>query len=85
MVSRGRKENLSWHFATRRWTEIPPLLREQAQEHFVFNLDEPRALKACRDMGLDDEQVRRLPVGHFLHRVRSRGSHHHPGVLTACG
>ena len=84
VVSRGRKESLSWHFACRRWVEIPPLLREQASEHYVFNLDEPRALAACAAMGLDPATVRTLRVGEFVHRVRGRGNHKHAGALSAC-
>ena len=84
VVARGRKEGLSWHFACRRWVEIPPLLREQASEHFIFNMDEPRALQACAAMGLDPFDVRNLRTGEFLHRVRGRGNHKHAGALTPC-
>lgn len=85
VVARGRKEGLSWAFGTRRWTEIPPLLREQAQELAVFNLDDPGALRVAANMGLDPQQLRTLRVGEFVHRVRGKHAPHlHRGALSAC-
>lgn len=85
VVARGRKEGVSWAFGTRRWTEIPPLLREQAQELAVFNLDSDGALRIARDMGFDPAQLRKLRVGEFHHRVRGQAAPHlHRGLLTPC-
>lgn len=85
IVQRGRKENVSWMFATRRFVEIPPLLREQAHELALFNLDEPRAIRVAEQLGFDGDELRKLGVGEFYHRVRGKGAPHlHRGTLTSC-
>lgn len=85
IVQRGRKENLGWMFATRRFVEIPPLLREQASELCLFNVDEPRAVRVAEQLGFDGAALRQLKVGEFYHRVRGQGAPHlHQGALSAC-
>lgn len=70
----------------RRPAELPPHWLATIGHLFVFRLVNPRDLAWARASGLDDEAVRTLPTGHFLHINYDAGlaPHVHTHALSAC-
>lgn len=79
----GRGRGVSYCWVARRPAELPRNLTSQATELLVFRLSEPADLAYVRARGLDDDVVRSLHVGQFLHQRAGQLAHLHEHVLDA--
>jgi DNA helicase HerA-like ATPase len=87
MCRAGRHSSIHLVGATQRPAEVSTKFRGQLEKRFLFNLTEPRDLKAIEEMGGSDgkrlaEAVRRLPV---LEYIRMEGGTYTKGKLTFPG
>ena len=86
VVMQGRGHGVSYALAVRIPVEIPPVLRSQAEDLYLFRQTEPRYVAWMRERGVPDlPPIDSLPVGAYWHVRAGRLPHLHPHLFTPCG
>lgn len=86
LLHHGRARGMAPIVCCRRYCEIPPAVRSQCEDLYVFRTHEPADLSYFADLGLPADQLQGLPVGAFFHLRPSRpgGAHLHRDFFAPC-